>query len=103
VTGKDSEAIGRIAEDAAGFFDKMPYLAYLLRYEEPIFTPLIMWVATMRDFAEKAKRFLLSEDGPTAVEYAIILGLIVLVCFASISIFGNRTSRSLSNSASSLP
>lgn len=36
-------------------------------------------------------RFLKSEDGPTAVEYAIMLALIVMVCFASIIFIGGRS------------
>ena len=33
-------------------------------------------------------RFLTNEDGPTAVEYAIMLALIVLVCLAAITTVG---------------
>ncbi|HKA05913.1 MAG TPA: Flp family type IVb pilin [Gemmataceae bacterium] len=32
--------------------------------------------------------FLRREDGPTAVEYALLLGLIIGACFASISALG---------------
>lgn len=35
-------------------------------------------------------RFLTSEDGPTAVEYAVMLALIVVVCLASVSAVGSR-------------
>ena len=35
-----------------------------------------------------AQRLLREEDGPTAVEYAIMLALIVLVCIAAISAVG---------------
>ena len=35
-----------------------------------------------------AQRLLREEDGPTAVEYAIMLALIVLVCIASIIAIG---------------
>jgi pilus assembly protein Flp/PilA len=37
----------------------------------------------MVDFAATFRRFLVSEDGPTAVEYAAMLALIVVVCLAS--------------------
>lgn len=40
---------------------------------------------------EKIKRFLKSEDGPTAVEYAIMLALIVAVCITSIGLVGEKT------------
>ena len=32
----------------------------------------------MKNFASKINRFLKSEDGPTAVEYAVMLALIVV-------------------------
>jgi pilus assembly protein Flp/PilA len=38
---------------------------------------------------KKVQRFLVSEDGPTAVEYAVMLALIIIVCLASISAIGN--------------
>ena len=34
----------------------------------------------MKSLATKVQRFLVSEDGPTAVEYAVMLALIVIVC-----------------------
>ena len=39
----------------------------------------------------KILRFLLSEDGPTAVEYAVMLGLIIVVCLAAIVSIGDST------------
>lgn len=45
----------------------------------------------MKGFAKKVQRFLVSEDGPTAVEYAVMLALIVIVCLASITAVGNST------------
>ena len=33
-------------------------------------------------------RFLKSEDGPTAVEYAVMLALIIVVCIAAITTLG---------------
>jgi pilus assembly protein Flp/PilA len=36
----------------------------------------------------KLRRFLVSEDGPTAVEYAVMLALIVIVCLTAISSIG---------------
>jgi pilus assembly protein Flp/PilA len=38
----------------------------------------------MKNLALKVQRFLVSEDGPTAVEYAVMLALIVIVCLVSI-------------------
>jgi pilus assembly protein Flp/PilA len=42
----------------------------------------------MKKFANSVKKFLVSEDGPTAVEYAVMLALIIVVCLASISTIG---------------
>ena len=45
--------------------------------------------------------FLKREDGPTAVEYAVMLALIIVVCIAAITSLGtnaNKTFSSVSNS-----
>ena len=36
------------------------------------------------------KEFYRSEDGPTAVEYAVMLALIIIVCLTAISTLGNN-------------
>jgi pilus assembly protein Flp/PilA len=41
-------------------------------------------------FALKIKRFLKSEDGPTAVEYAVMLALIIVVCLTAIQAVGTN-------------
>jgi pilus assembly protein Flp/PilA len=38
------------------------------------------------------------DDGPTAVEYAVMLALILLVCFAAIVAFGSSTNKSFTSS-----
>ena len=43
----------------------------------------------MKLLAKKVHRFLVSEDGPTAVEYAVMLALIVIVCLAAIGSLGD--------------
>jgi pilus assembly protein Flp/PilA len=45
------------------------------------------------------RRFLVSEDGPTAVEYAVMLALIVIVCLTAISAIGTRASTTFNNVA----
>ena len=42
----------------------------------------------MQKFLNTAKRFMTSEDGPTATEYAVMLSLIIVVCIATISLLG---------------
>jgi len=44
----------------------------------------------MKSLAKKVHRFLTSEDGPTAVEYAVMLALIVIVCLAAITSIGTE-------------
>lgn len=46
----------------------------------------------MRSLAKKVQHFLVSEDGPTAVEYAVMLALIIIVCLTAISSLGTATS-----------
>jgi pilus assembly protein Flp/PilA len=48
------------------------------------------------------KQFLVSEDGPTAVEYAVMLALIIVVAVAAIQLVGTRTSTTFNNVAGSL-
>ncbi len=37
-------------------------------------------------------RFLADESGPTATEYAVMLSLIIIVCFVAITTIGTKTS-----------
>jgi pilus assembly protein Flp/PilA len=43
-------------------------------------------------------RFLQAEDGPTAVEYAVMLALIILVVFGAVQSVGSATNSSFGNS-----
>ncbi len=42
----------------------------------------------MSSLVTSVKNFLVSEDGPTAVEYAIMLALIVIVCIGAVQSIG---------------
>lgn len=44
----------------------------------------------MKKFAQSVQNFLASEDGPTAVEYAVMLALIIVVCLATITAIGTN-------------
>lgn len=46
--------------------------------------------------------FLVAEDGPTAVEYAILLAMILLAVLGSISVIGVLTMNSINFSASEI-
>jgi pilus assembly protein Flp/PilA len=50
----------------------------------------------------KVRRFLKSEDGPTAVEYAVMLALIVIVCLVSITAIGNNANQTFDSVAQAL-
>jgi len=41
--------------------------------------------------------FLKREDGPTAVEYAVMLALIIVVCIAAITTLGNNADKTFSS------
>jgi pilus assembly protein Flp/PilA len=47
----------------------------------------------MRKFAEKVVNFLKREDGPTAVEYAVMLALIIVVCITAITALGTNANK----------
>ena len=53
----------------------------------------------MRSWFALAGRFLREEDGPTAVEYAVMLALIIVVCIAAITTLGNNANNTFSNVA----
>ena len=44
----------------------------------------------MQSLLKISHRFLASEDGPTAVEYAVMLSLIVVACLTAISSIGTK-------------
>ncbi len=44
----------------------------------------------MKCLKERVKSFLVSEDGPTATEYAVMLALIIVVALTAISTLGTK-------------
>ncbi|MCA8985700.1 MAG: Flp family type IVb pilin [Planctomycetaceae bacterium] len=44
----------------------------------------------MKNFIANVKHFITCEDGPTAVEYAVMLALIVVVCLTAIRAIGTN-------------
>jgi pilus assembly protein Flp/PilA len=55
----------------------------------------------MAGVANNVRRFLTSDDGVTAVEYAAMLALLLFICFTAITILGNNTGASFTSSANS--
>ena len=47
--------------------------------------------------ARRAVQFLRQEDGPTAVEYAVMLALIIVVCVAAVTALGSNTNATFNN------
>jgi pilus assembly protein Flp/PilA len=56
----------------------------------------------MMHLAKKMRRFLTSEDGPTAVEYAVMLALIIIVCLTAINAVGTNAKATFNNVANSI-
>jgi pilus assembly protein Flp/PilA len=56
----------------------------------------------MRQLGQSVLKFLKSEDGPTAVEYAVMLALIIVVCIAAISVLGSNANNTFNKAATSI-
>lgn len=50
----------------------------------------------------KIKRFLQDESGPTAVEYAVMLSLIIAAMFGTIALLGRGANSTFENTATQL-
>jgi pilus assembly protein Flp/PilA len=57
----------------------------------------------MKSLIQKVRNFLVSEEGPTAVEYAVMVALIVIVCLTAITSVGTKASSTFNKLARSLP
>ncbi len=53
----------------------------------------------MRSLTKSMVEVLKKEDGPTAVEYAVMLALIIVVCIAAITTLGSNANNTFSNVA----
>jgi pilus assembly protein Flp/PilA len=50
----------------------------------------------MKSLKEKLARFLRTDDGPTAVEYAVMLSLIVVMCITAVATMGKNANQTYS-------
>jgi len=57
----------------------------------------------MNRLLNNVRQFLANEDGPTAVEYAVMLALIIIVCLVSIQAIGTNANLTFNSVASMLP
>jgi pilus assembly protein Flp/PilA len=60
-------------------------------------------VPPVRRLTKALLRFLKAEDGPTAVEYAVMLAMIIVVCVGAVTTVGTKTSGSYTNTNSHYP
>jgi pilus assembly protein Flp/PilA len=74
---------GHREKDAAGQWD-------LTRYRLTDLFILSTGLKNMSKFAQFAFDFLKGEDGPTAVEYSVMLALIIVVCITAITTLGSN-------------
>ena len=51
---------------------------------------------------QSVRTFLAAEGGPTAVEYAVMIAMIILVCFAAVQTLGTTTRGLFQSAANSL-
>jgi pilus assembly protein Flp/PilA len=52
--------------------------------------------------SQSVVNFLKREDGPTAVEYAVMLALIIVVCIGAITTLGSNASNTFTNVAATI-
>ncbi len=53
----------------------------------------------MSRMLQKAKELLVSEEGATATEYAVMLALIIIVSIVAITLLGNKVNNTFENIA----
>ena len=57
----------------------------------------------MRSLTKSLVSFLKAEDGPTAVEYAVMLALIIVVCIGAVTTLGGNSATTFTNVGNTLP
>ena len=56
----------------------------------------------MHTLFNAVKHFIVAEDGPTAVEYAVMLALIIVVCITVVGTLGTNAQATFQTTANSL-
>jgi pilus assembly protein Flp/PilA len=57
----------------------------------------------MRQFAKNVVKFVKAEDGPTAVEYAVMLALIIVAVIGAVTTLGTKSSGTFTSTGAVLP
>ena len=71
-------------------------------YQHPQADAGVTAIERARDIMRQLLRFLRSEDGPTAVEYAVMLALIVIACMAGVQALTQETAASYNRSSAAI-
>ena len=56
----------------------------------------------LRNLGRHVKKFIKNDDGPTAVEYAVMLALIVVVCIGAVMALGKAANTTFTNVGTSI-
>jgi len=56
----------------------------------------------MKKLLHAGRNFLQREDGPTAVEYAVMMALIIVVCITAITAIGTKTNTTFTTTGNQL-
>jgi pilus assembly protein Flp/PilA len=96
---------GRFLPFRPAFLASRPFRVHnlLLEGPDPLRPVSVTWNSErgrkMRQWFDKVRAFAQDESGPTAVEYAVMLALIIVVAIGGISLLGTNASKVFSNVA----
>lgn len=57
----------------------------------------------MNALVSRMRAFLVSEDGPTATEYAVMLALIIIACLAAVQLLGAKVTQVFTDVEGAIP
>ena len=98
--GEASQAVSKTGSRQSILFERL--LTPSRASRSPVEPVLEKEEDVMKKLAQKVQQFLVSEDGPTAVEYAVMLALIVIVCLTAIRSIGTNAAATFNNVAGQL-
>jgi pilus assembly protein Flp/PilA len=74
----------------------------LLHRDAPAVDRAISGTTLAKTGLRKIRNFLVAEDGPTAVEYAVMLALVIIICISAINLVGQETQQSFNKTSNSV-
>ena len=57
----------------------------------------------MKSLSKKVRRFLTNDDGATAVEYAVMVALIIAVCIGAVTLIGTKANTAFDTVEKAMP